>query len=99
VHGRDLNDLDAFNARARRRSAFSRIFTNAWLWGAVLLCLLLQAAAVYAPVLQRVLHTAAPTAADWGVIAACSLAPIPIVELVKLAGRWRRSGKAVTLAS
>ena len=42
----------AFNARAQRRSALSRLFTNGWLWAAVLLCLLLQAAAVYAPVLQ-----------------------------------------------
>jgi P-type Ca2+ transporter type 2C len=85
--------VHAFNARAQRRSAFSRIFTNGWLWTAVLLCLLLQAAAVYVPVLQRVLHTAGPTAADWGVIMACSLAPIPIVETVKLARRWMGSGK------
>ena len=84
--------VHAFNARAQRRSAFSRIFTNGWLWAAVLLCLLLQAAAVYVPVLQRVLHTAPPTAADWGVILACSLAPLPIVEAVKLARRWMGSG-------
>ena len=84
--------VHAFNARAQRRSAFSRIFTNGWLWAAVLLCLLLQAAAVCVPVLPRVLHTAAPAAADWGVILACSLAPIPIVETVKLARRWTGSG-------
>jgi Ca2+-transporting ATPase len=83
--------VHAFNARAQRRSAFSRIFTNGWLWAAVLLCLLLQAAAVYVPVLQRVLHTASPTAADWGVILACSLAPLPIVEAAKLARRWMGS--------
>jgi Ca2+-transporting ATPase len=84
--------VHAFNARAQRRSAFSRIFTNGWLWAAVVLCLLLQAAAVYVPVLQRVLHTAGLTAADWGVIMACSLAPIPIVETAKLARRWMGSG-------
>jgi Ca2+-transporting ATPase len=88
--------VHAFNARAQRRSAFSRVFTNGWLWTAVVLCLLLQAAAVYLPVLQRVLHTAGPTAADWGVIAACSLAPIPIVETAKLARRWTGSGKKAT---
>ena len=48
--------------------------------------------AVYVPVLQRVLHTAPPTAADWGVILACSLTPLPIVEAVKLARRWMSSG-------
>ena len=84
--------VHAFNARAQRRSAFSRIFTNGWLWTAVLLCLLLQAAAVYVPVLQRVLHTVGPAAADWGVIMACSLAPIPIVETVKLTRRWMGAG-------
>ena len=85
--------VHTFNARARRRSAFSRIFSNSWLWSAVLLCLLLQASAVCVPALRRILHTAMPTAADWGVILACSLAPLPIVELVKLASRRRSSGK------
>jgi hypothetical protein len=60
------------------------------------LCLLLQAAAVHAPVLQRVLHTAPPSAADWGVIVACSLAPIPIVEAAKLARRWLGSREMAT---
>ena len=84
--------VHAFNARAQRRSVLSRLFTNGWLWAAALLCLLLQAGALYVPVLQRVLHTAVPTAADWGVILACSLAPIPIVEASKFARRWMRAG-------
>ena len=37
----------AFNARSRRQSAFAQPFTNAWLWAAVLACLVLQLAAVY----------------------------------------------------
>ena len=57
-----------------------------------MLCLLLQVAAVSVPLLQRVLHTVPPTAADWGVIIACSLAPLAIVEMVKLARRWMGSG-------
>lgn len=78
----------AFNARSQRRSAFSaRLFTNGWLWGAVLVCLLLQVTAVYLPLLQTVLHTVPPTAADWGVIAACSLTPVAVVELVKIVQR------------
>jgi len=77
----------------------SRLFTNGWLWTAVLLCLLLQAAAVYVPVLQRVLHTVGPTAADWGVILACSLAPIPIVETVKLTRRWMAAGLPAAAAA
>jgi len=78
------NVFHAFNARSRTRSAFTaRLFTNGWLWGAVLICLLLQVAAVYVPFLQAVLHTVPLTAADWGVIAACSLSPLAVVELVK----------------
>ncbi len=75
----------AFNARSQTRSAFtSRLFTNSWLWAAVVICLILQAAAVYLPLLQKVLHTVPPTVSDWGVIAACSLLPVAVVELVKV---------------
>ena len=67
------------------RSAFtSRLFTNGWLWAAVLACVLLQAAAVSVPLLQRVLHTVPPSPSDWAVIIACSLAPVAVVEIVKL---------------
>jgi len=75
----------AFNARSQRRSAFtSRLFTNHWLWAAVVFCLMLQAAAVYLPFLQKVLQTVPPSVSDWGVIAACSLMPVAVVELVKV---------------
>lgn len=46
-------------------------------------CLLLQVAAVYTPFLQAVLRTTPLTAADWGVVLACSLVPVGVVELVK----------------
>ncbi len=77
-----------FNARSQTRSAFTdRLFTNGWLWGAVGICLTLQAAAVYVPLLQKVLHTVPPTTSEWGVIAGCSLLPVVVVELVKLIQR------------
>lgn len=79
----------AFNARSQRRSAFSsRLFTNSWLWGAVVMCLLFQTAVVYLPLLQRVLHTVPLTVSDWGVIASCSLAPVAVVEMVKVMQRY-----------
>ncbi len=77
-----------FNARSQTRSAFTdRLFTNFWLWGAVGMCLVLQAAAVYVPLLQRVLRTVPPTIQEWGVIGICSLLPVIVVELVKIAQR------------
>jgi Ca2+-transporting ATPase len=80
--------LHTFNARSQVHSAFTaRLFTNAWLWAAVAVCLLLQLAAVYAPLLQTVLHTTPLTLTDWGVVLGLSLAPIAVVELVKLSAR------------
>ena len=88
------NVLHAFNARSQTRSAFTdRLFTNGWLWGAVLIGVLLQISAVYVPFLQVVLHTVPLTAADWGVVAACSLSPIAVVELVKAMRRPARPAR------
>jgi len=50
-------------------------------------CLVLQVTAVYLPFLQMVLHTVPLTIADWGLIAACSLAPAGVVELAKVVQR------------
>jgi Ca2+-transporting ATPase len=90
----------AFNARSRRGSALtSRLFTNGWLWGATLICVLLQLAAVYVPVLRDVLHTVPLTPPDWGLIAAGSLTPVAVVELVKLVQRLGGSGSMRRLAN
>lgn len=75
----------AFNARSQTRSTFDgRLFTNGWLWSAVLVCLLLQVVGVYMPILQLVLHTVPLSAADWGLVLAFSLLPVAVVEAVKL---------------
>ncbi len=80
----------AFNARSRTRSTFTfRLFTNGWLWGATLICVGLQVAAVTLPFLREVLHTAPLVAYDWGLIAAGCSVPIAVVEVVKLVQRWR----------
>jgi len=77
-----------FSARSQTRSMFSaRLFTNGWLWGATLICVLLQLAAVYLPLLRDILRTVPLTAADWGLIASGSLLPVAVVELVKLVQR------------
>ena len=78
----------AFSARSQSKSVLSaRLFTNGWLWAAVAICLILQAAAVYLPLLQTVLHTVAPTISEWGVIVSCALLPVAVVELSKLIAR------------
>ena len=80
--------VHVFNARSQTRSAFdARLFTNGWLWGAVLLCIVLQLAAVYVPFLRTILHTVPLRARDWGVVVGCALLPLLVVELVKLIQR------------
>lgn len=77
----------AVNARSQRQSAFARPFANAWLWAALLVCLILQIAAVYWPLLHIVLRTVPLTAVDLVVVVACSLAPVAMIEVVKLVQR------------
>jgi hypothetical protein len=49
--------------------------------------MILQAAAVYLPLLQQVLQTVPPTVSEWGVVFVCSLMPVAVVELVKVTQR------------
>jgi Ca2+-transporting ATPase len=68
--------LHVFNMRDPG-SHFARndVARSPWIWGAVILCSLLFAAAVYVPLLAGVLTIAAPGAAGWLVILAMSLVP------------------------
>jgi Ca2+-transporting ATPase len=79
----------AFNARSDERSAFDGLFSNSWLWGAVLMSLLLQAAVVYVPFLQQAFSTVALNAADWLTCAATASSVLWLRELSKFAARAR----------
>src|SRR5690606_3935709 len=57
--------FNVLNARSDERSAFSGLFRNVWLWVAIALALLLQAAVVYVPFLQLAFSTVSLTASDW----------------------------------
>ena len=85
--------VHAFNARSRLQSAFTRIFSNGWLWAAVTACVGLQLAAVYVPWLRRVLRTTPLTLTDWGLIALASVVPVVVVEAVKAVRRTRQGGQ------
>ncbi|HSA70945.1 MAG TPA: cation-translocating P-type ATPase, partial [Burkholderiales bacterium] len=76
-----------FNARSDERSAFSGLFSNLWLWGAVLFSLALQAAVIYVPFLQQAFSTVALGARDWLVCAAVASSVLWVRELAKLARR------------
>ncbi|HWF89492.1 MAG TPA: cation-transporting P-type ATPase, partial [Pyrinomonadaceae bacterium] len=57
-----------FNCRSRTRSAFDGIFSNPFLWIAVIIVVLLQLCAAYFSPLAAVLGTVKPSATDWIVI-------------------------------
>lgn len=61
-----------FNARSETTSAYAHLFSNAWLWAAVVLSGLLQVAVVQVPVPNIPFGTAPLTANQW--LVCCSMA-------------------------
>jgi len=57
--------FNVFNARSDGTSAFYALFTNKWVWLAILLSLLLQVAVVHLPPLQTAFRTVPLNITDW----------------------------------
>jgi P-type Ca2+ transporter type 2C len=76
-----------FNARSDERSAFNGMFSNKWLWGSIVLSLVLQIAVIYTPFLQLAFSTVSLTAGDWLRCAAVGSSVLWLRELSKLAVR------------
>jgi Ca2+-transporting ATPase len=75
--------FNVFNARSDERSAFSGLFSNTWLWGAVLASLVLQVAVIYLPFLQHAFATVSLSAGDWLRCAAAASSVLWMRELSK----------------
>ncbi len=60
-----FQSFNVFNARSNERSAFRGLFTNPWLWLAIILSLALQAVVVYVPLLQQAFSTVELSLGDW----------------------------------
>ncbi len=78
-----------WGARSEEQSAFSGMFSNRWLWAAVLLSLVLQSAVVYLPPLQRAFGTGPLSFADWGRCTLVASSVLWLRELSKLVLRKR----------
>jgi Ca2+-transporting ATPase len=78
-----------FNARSDEASAFTGLFSNRWLWGAVGLSLLLQVAVVYLPFLQKPFSTVGLSLGDWLLCAAAGSSVLWLRELSKIFVRAR----------
>jgi Ca2+-transporting ATPase len=75
--------FNVFNARSDERSAFAGLFSNKWLWGAVLMSLVMQAAVIYIPFLQQAFSTVPLSAGDWLFCAAVASSVLWLCELSK----------------
>lgn len=79
--------FNAFNARSETSTAFRGMFTNRWLWGAIVFGVLAQVAVVQLPVLQVAFGTAPLTPAQWATCAALGSAVLWYDEARKLITR------------
>ena len=83
-----------FISRSEHQSAFTGLFSNGWLWGAILLSLLLQLAVVYIPFLQQGFSTASLSLADWLRCTAVASSVLWLSEAAKGIIRWTAKPKA-----
>ncbi|MEA5116678.1 MAG: cation-translocating P-type ATPase [Propionicimonas sp.] len=82
--------FNALNARSETTTAFSHLFSNHWLWGAIGLAVVLQVAVVELPPLQAAFGTASLDAVHWLVCVGMASAVLWFDELRKLVLRHRR---------
>lgn len=73
-----------FNARSDKQSAFVGMFSNKWLWRAVLLSLLLQMAVVYVSFLQQAFSIVSLNLDDWLLCATVASSALWLGELSKI---------------
>lgn len=59
--------FNAFNARSDRISAFHNLFSNRWLWAAILISVSLQAAVVHLPFMNEAFDTAPLSLYEWAI--------------------------------
>jgi magnesium-transporting ATPase (P-type) len=79
--------FNALNSRSARSSAFDRLFTNARLWGAIVLSLGLQVLVVHAPVFNTGFGTVPLALTDWIVCVAVASTVLWAEEARKLVVR------------
>ena len=82
--------FNVLNARSEDASAFSHVFANWRLWGAIGLSVALQALALYAPPMQRAFGTMGLGARDWLTCVIVASSVLWVMELVKVVRRARR---------
>ena len=82
--------FNVFNARSDRTSAFTAMFANKLVWGAVALSAALQVLVVYAPPLNEGFGTTPLDSADWAICVLSASLVLWVDELWKIVRRQRR---------
>jgi len=93
-----LQLFNVLNARSDDRSAFAGLFGNHWLWGAISISLLLHAAVVCVPPLQKAFSTVGLSLGDWLLCAAAGSAVLWLRELTKVIRRATLACRLRTMA-
>ena len=86
--------FNVFNSRSDRSSAFAGIFSNRWVWGALVLSLLLQLMVTYVPVMQQAFGTTPLSLTDWVKCLIPASAVLWMRELWKLLRRGSTHSRA-----
>ncbi len=81
----------SFDMRSRRKSIFTLKGQNKWLWGAMLLSLVLTTAVIYVPFLRDAFQFQHISIMEYAVALGLAVSIIPIMELIKFI--QRRLGK------
>jgi magnesium-transporting ATPase (P-type) len=79
--------FNVFCARSDRVSAFHHLFTNAYLWGAVALSVVLQVAVIHVPFLNDAFDTHPLPLSDWLICVALASGVLWATELKKVVAR------------
>ena len=79
--------FNTLNSRSETVSAFSHLFVNKWLWGAIGLTLVLQVAVVEVPFLQAAFSTRSLDLTHWAVVVVMASLVLWVDELRKLVRR------------
>ena len=82
--------FNVINARSDEQSAFVHLFTNGWLWAALLVSVALQVVVVYVPGLQHAFGTVALSGRDWLFCVAVASSVLWLREVSKLLARVTR---------
>ena len=69
---------------------YNEVTRNPWIWGAVILCTGLLVAAVYVPILSKVLGTEEPGREGWMLVLSLSFAPVLVGQSMRAISQIRR---------